>query len=166
MLASILFMSGCGFHLKGTSITSLTGSQIVVDSSEDLLPVEKRLENYLLSLGAKLKSSEGSFDRIALVSQRSQKRALLLDSAGRATENALKIELLVEFQLFDKQKNQLLDPVKHRYSETRSYVYDNTQLLAMKNYEQELTQQMQQEMIVKIAQTLNALRLKEFSRAD
>ncbi len=140
ILLSSIFLSGCGFSLRGQSNLDLTDVIVSIETEEKFHPVAIGLKRKLERFGAKVVSDhaargEKTFDNrsiIVLLSNPEEKqKTLSVDDTGRPLEYELRVDLSVvvtkTIAIKNDQKQNILPT---SISARRLLVYDNNQLLA------------------------------------
>ena len=174
LIASAGLMS-CGFHLKGTQETaSLSGQNISVQSGAALINLKQRLQQRLKQQGANISTLVDAQHRLVLEQDKLNKRVLLRDASGRASEFVLIYTLSATlYSLTDDKTIESADPESSinsavsanaslsnsksfSVSEQRSYRFDQQQLIASHHQEQQLLSDMQTAAVEKLSRQLGA----------
>lgn len=167
----------CGFHLKGTQdLASFSGQSITVQSGVALINVKQRLQQRLKQHGANVTTLVEADHRLVLEQGEVNKRVLLRDSSGRASEYVLiyTITATLYSQADDKaamlaEAKSSVDPSASAntqssssssklfsVSEQRSFRFDQQQLMASHHQEQQLLSDMQTTVVEKLSRQLSA----------
>lgn len=176
LIASAGLMS-CGFHLKGTQETaSLSGQSISVQSGAALINLKQRMQQRLKQQGANISTLVDAQHRLVLEQDKLNKRVLLRDASGRASEFVLVYTLSATlYSLTDDKAIESADPESSvnssefenanaslsnsksfSVSEQRSYRFDQQQLIASHHQEQQLLSDMQTAAVEKLSRQLGA----------
>ena len=150
ILSASLFISGCGFHLRG---------QIEVPESLKRLQVigEDVELNELVIKSLKFSSIEiveagGDSARLDLSNSRYDKEVIGTDSNGIA--NNYKLKYVVNYVVYDAEGNKLQ---AQSVSQDRSLVYDANNILVFEREEVFLVKDMRQELVTTILRRMSKI---------
>lgn len=151
-----LFLSGCGFHLRGAGKVEMPSalSILQVRVEGNLLennPLLVAMKNTLRSQTDIQIQESGDVPQLILYGEQSDSQVLSVTSTGKAEEYLLKYE--VSFRLMDKDGKLLSPPqtVKAR----RDHRFDRLNVLAKEKEEQELRREMQRDAVQQILRRLS-----------
>lgn len=165
LLISILITS-CGFHLRGSQDFSRILPEVNVSGVDKYNELGRELLRSLASANVNV------FDESAVIlnitNDTFSKRALSVDSAGRANQYELRYD--VSFTLVKTIKNEkeqkIVDLIPaQNITERREYLFDANLILATQDEENRLKQDMRQSVILQLMRRLKFL-LKTKSKVD
>ncbi len=136
VLALVLLLSACGFHLRGHGLRE---AAFAFHSIYLQVPAEtpfvsglrKGLENYKLELAPSAKKADLIFQ---VVSESRDKQVLALGGGGQVNEYELYYQ--VSFRIYDNQQQDWLPAGKIKLQ--RDFNYNNSQILAMADAEAQI----------------------------
>ena len=168
LLISFLTMS-CGFHLRGNQDLSNILPEIKIQGVNKHSELGRELLSTLSS--AKVNVSDESGTVLIITQNKSSKRVLSLDSAGRANQYELNYQL--EFSLIERtsgdslssenlqsdsklQKDKYIDLIPAQsINEKREYLFDANLVLAKADEEMRLNSDMRQAAILQLIRRLS-----------
>ena len=133
LLLIFLFLSACGFHLRGHNVTvkEFPFTSLYLKSNSQT-PFVADLQNSLELYKIKLTASSAEADlTLDIVSEASDKRILALSGAGQVREFQLRYR--VSLRAYDKQMQDWLPA--DEISLQRNLTYDDAQILAKEQEE-------------------------------
>lgn len=151
LLASLVSLVGCGFHLRGSSDVSF--SSIFIQGNT--LTISKNLAKSLSTNGVKvLNSAEGAELLLEMVGEESEKRILSLAGTGTVNEFELYYRVHYRSKLAGAELWSQVQTVEAR----RDFTYSDANLLAKQGEEKRLNENMQQDVISNLTRRLSALK--------
>lgn len=150
VLAAVLLLQGCGFHLRGTLEGSADMPLTYVQGSAAPGGIRTAL--------SRADKITGNIDQaeavLNVVSEKFDRRVLSVDSNGRVSE--YEIFYAVDFTVQDKTGKQLIGP--QTVSLVRDYRFDETQVLGKDTEEAGLRQDMVRDAAQQILRRLQVLK--------
>jgi LPS-assembly lipoprotein len=106
----LVSLSGCGFHLRGTTPDSKLSFDSVYLEAKRGTPLERELRGAILSQGNTVLATEQKAAAVTLriLSERQEKKILTLNAQGQVREFSLLYR--VNFEVADKDNKKLLKP--------------------------------------------------------
>lgn len=137
LLLSLLFVSACGYHLRGSIDLPEGLKSIFLQSASGQL--HKTAKRTLKSSGGQLvDNAKEAGIVVKIVREKMRRRVLSLSSTGRANEYELTFSL--DFELLDAEGNSLAETQKVEIS--RDYFNDQEEILGKNNEEQVIREEM------------------------
>jgi len=151
VLGSSLFLSGCGFKLRGQINVpeSLTRMQILGDDDE----LNNLIGKSLKSSGVEIVENDDTAAVLDLRRTTYTKEVIGTDSGGIANNYTLTYK--VNYAVYDAQQNQLL---KNRVVQDRSLAYDPNNILVFEREERFLVEDMRKELVTNILRQLGKIK--------
>jgi LPS-assembly lipoprotein len=147
VLISAVFVSACGFHLRGSDNESVSSQPVYVTSSKGNTRVFLKLKQSLQLAGADVVASPASAqNRLTLLAENSERRTASLDNQARTAEYVL--FLSIDFQVSDAEGKPLSDP--QRVSGSRVYVHDVNRIVAANDEAQLVLFELQDKLVNQI----------------
>lgn len=148
MVVTLLFLSGCGFHLRGTAQLPPALSEISVIDAVPATDIAPELRGALKNVGVLI--SESAPMLLTLRAEKYNKRVLSADSVGRAQEYGLHYS--VHFSLQDKKGVMWISdsPI----TQSRDLRFDAAAVLGTANEESLLKTEMRRDAILQILRQL------------
>ena len=154
VLISAVFVSACGFHLRGSDNESVSSQPVYVTSNKGNTRVFLKLKQSLQLAGADVVASPGSAqNRLTLLAENSERRTASLDNQARTAEYVL--FLSIDFQVSDAEGKPLSDP--QRVSGSRVYVHDVNRIVAANDEAQLVLFELQDKLINQILRRYQAI---------
>ena len=153
---SLLVLTGCGFHLRGTGQTALPESlsvmQVVVENSQAANdPLLVAMKNALRTQ-AKIKVEDAPDVPVLILSnERFQSETLSVGSTGKVSEFLLKYELSFRLANIKGRDDTVLQTVRLR----RDYTFDPLNVLAKEKEEQALKNEMRRDAVQQVLRRLS-----------
>ncbi|MCK5889275.1 MAG: hypothetical protein KAG19_04975 [Methylococcales bacterium] len=155
-LILLLFVSACGYHLKGSKLFPKEFSAVYLDSgSVQLRKSFKRILKY--ADGELVDSVEDGNSVIKIFNEKMDSRLLSLNNAGRVNE----VELIysLEFIVLNKKGNVLLE--KQSLEIRRDYFNNQGDVLGSNNEDRVIRDEMYDQAVATIAQRMLPLVVKK-----
>jgi LPS-assembly lipoprotein len=156
LLLLVLFLSACGFHLRGHGLNETTFAfhSIYLQVPAET-PFVSGLRNGLKSYKLELAPSPQKADLIfQVVSESRDKQILALSGGGQVNE--FELYYRVSFRVYDNQKRDWLPAGQIELQ--RDFNYDNSQILAMAQEEAQIYQDMYSDAIEQVLRRLSLAR--------
>jgi LPS-assembly lipoprotein len=153
LIAALLLLAGCGFHLRGAAPLSARMSAPFVDAPDRYTPFHAELTRALQSAGAALAPGRESATAVVHVHRDETGRNVLTISA-RNTPQEYEVFYTVEYSVSADGKEILPRQV---LTLTRDYAYDDTVLLAKQHEEREIRQALARDLAALVSRRLAAL---------
>lgn len=154
LLPSLLFLVGCGFHLRGDSelspLLSQTYLQGIAPYSQLGIGLKRRLEAHGITVTS---VPEGATALLSITYNQLQRQVLSVESTGKVQEYALKYVL--QFQVTNS-KGEVLLP-SQRLELMRQYLFDQSSVISAGEQEKLLRETLQNDMVQQILWRLEAL---------
>lgn len=131
-MVAVLPLSGCGFHMRGSTPDSRLQFESVYLAANKGTPLERELRGAILSQGATLATDQKSGAvTLRIVSEAQEKKILTLNAQGQVREYSLTYRL--RFEVADQDNRKLLTPEEIAL---QSYLsYSESQALAKETEE-------------------------------
>jgi len=150
---TMLLLSGCGFHLRGSVTLAPSISSLYLDGGE--VELRQALGNILDFSGAQLQTSVKSARSILKISDNNfTQRVRSVDTRGKATGYYLDYQATI--QLDNAADGKVLLP-SSRMLLTRDYNYSSDNVLQAENEVRYLKSTMRKEMAARIARRLESV---------
>lgn len=151
-LASLLALTGCGFHLQGRAALPHELANVRIDASDRQSDFYSSLRAALEHSGAQLDPPAGDAATIRVLDDTSGERVLTVSAHNTPTAFLLSytVKVAVEYQ-----GRELLAPEAHTL--TREYSFDETQLLAKNRERDTLRQALADDLVSLVMHRLAAL---------
>jgi len=130
LIYSLLFLSGCGYHLRGSiQIPDSLKNVYMVDASPGL---QTEMASLLRASNAKLAPTLGDAGVVIKIMKEEMKnRVVSIGSTGKSTES--EVNLYMRFQFFNNKDEPIMDEQTMELS--REYFNDQTAVLAKSSEE-------------------------------
>ena len=153
-----IFITSCGFHLRGSQDFSKTLPEVNVSGVNKYSDLGREL---LRSLAlANVNVFDESSIILNITNDTFSKRVLSVDSAGRANQYELRYDVrftLVKIEKHEKEQ-RIIDLIPAQsITEKREYLFDANLILATQDEENRLKQDMRQSVILQLMRRLNFL---------
>ena len=147
-----VYLSACGFHLRGTS--SLDGTEKIVYLDAPRGSFEQRLADDLRISGVQLSSEKKSSDWHIKVSQaRSRREIATLNERG--TVDSYKLNFIVTYSVLDAENKLLRSP--QTLTESRQYAFNPVNIIESEFEEEALRNGMEKDISLRIIRHLSEL---------
>ena len=155
-LASLLALSGCGFHLRGSSGVNLPFRTLYLGVAQTS-PLGVELKRNIDATGdtSVVTDAKGADARLMILSELRDRQIQSLNSAGRIREYTLFYRL--SFQVLSKTDAVLLPPTEIVLK--RDISFNESQVLAKEAEEGILYRDMQSDLVQQILRRLAAIKL-------
>ena len=148
---TVLGLSACGFHLRGTS--DIAFNSIFIQGNT--LIISKNLKKSLTTNGVKvLESADGAELLLETVGEENEKRILSL--AGGGTVNEFELYYRVHYRT--RQASDALWSQVQTVEARRDYTYSDANLLAKQGEEKRLNENMQADVLSSLIRRLGSLK--------
>lgn len=155
LLALILLLGACGFHLRGQSAYALPFQTLYVKSANDLAPFITELKLTLEANGVQIAdTSDQAQLTLHIVSEAADRQILSLSGGGRVREYLLRYR--ISLRAYDQKQQDWLAP--EEFTLQRDYSFDDSQVLAKEQEEALLYQNMRSDAVQQILRRLNHAR--------
>lgn len=152
-LGLILLLSACGFQLRGTVVLPPVMEATRLEGDRFSLLVSE-LDRVLQNAGARMVDEGGQATAVLKVlGENSSQRVLSVGATGRVAEYELYHQ--VDYQLENPQGEVLV--AKQTLSARRSFQFDENDVLGKANEEENLREEMQRDLALRIVQQLSIL---------
>ncbi|MGQ9686829.1 MAG: LPS-assembly lipoprotein LptE [Thiobacillaceae bacterium] len=152
--AGLLFLPGCGFHLRGQP--SLPFDSVYVDAARGSALAPLLTQHLRLNGKRVLDNAAGAQVVIRIDQETRNKEILSLSGGGKVREYRLGYRLVLSAT--DGKGGLILAPTELKL--TRDYSYDDAQVLAKAGEEVELMRDMEQDMLRQVVRRLASPGLK------
>jgi len=153
MLAAI-GLSACGFHLRGAGQDMSSIGALYIASADPYGKVTKDLKRILESSNAKLlESPAGAQYTLYLLKEEQTRRVLSFSAGGRPLE--YEVYLGQQFHISDQAGEEVVP--QNTISQTRSYVFDEANVLGKRSEEARLLGDMRRSVVQQLMRRLLAL---------
>ncbi len=132
--ATLLLLSGCGFHLRGAIALPESLSSVSIAGTTEYSELGRALYGSLRRGGVAIVAKEEAALHIQILRDEVQRRVLSVNASGKANEYELKHQL--RYSVSDRE-GVFVVPVQD-ISTTRAYTFDPNNLLATGDEEQKL----------------------------
>lgn len=155
LLAGLIAVSGCGFHLRGSKQAPMPAELAelrvqVSGGASSYDPLLNAMHNALRTQGGVAIAERGDAPLLTLFGERVENRVISVDASGKAREYMMRYE--VSFRLNDAEGRALLAP--QTVVRQKSYTFDPLNVLAKEREEQELRREAQREAAEQIVRRL------------
>ncbi|HDZ56707.1 MAG TPA: hypothetical protein ENI17_08325 [Pseudomonas xinjiangensis] len=140
LLGVTLFLSGCGFQLRGTGVDSIKLEQIRLSSNEINSPIYRQLRDTLEAEGVEV--TDTARYHLQLLESRNERSAL--SYTGRASAAEIEIRQYLTFQITDTEGRVLIGP--ETLTTQRVYINDRDNIVGTGEEEDLLIREMRQDM--------------------
>lgn len=156
LLACIVSLSACGFHLRGAYQLPETMATTFLETSNDNSELVRFLKRTLMASDVELvESKDRAQAHLHVLAEKQSKRVLSVDSRGRAREYELSYSVDIVLSADEK----ILLEQQH-LTLTRDFLFDTEDVLGKGREEAMLIRDMQQDMVRLIMLRLQAARLR------
>ncbi|XOV90390.1 MAG: LPS assembly lipoprotein LptE [Pseudomonadota bacterium] len=145
-------VTGCGFHLRGTSGASLDLDAIAVIASSRVADIEDEVVRTLSQAGADIRSPSEAPYTLELLSEQLQRRPI--GTSGQISVSELELQLVLQFRVLDKSGAPLL--AETSLSVERIYSFDNTSLVGNSAEEELLIREMRRDLASQLVRRVSA----------
>lgn len=154
VLFSLLWVTGCGFHLRGESQLSPLLNHTYLEGVVPYSGLGLGLKRSLEARGVTVASApEGTTATLSILYNQLQRLVLSVGSTGKVQEYALKY--ILQFQVTDSEGEILLPP--QRLELVREYQFDERSVLSAGEQEALLREVLEENMVRQILWRLEAL---------
>ena len=149
----ILFLSGCGFHLKGAiqvkqnTPSSITAASINTQYKNVSASFELEFQQLLLEQSILVKDATKADIKLVFLTENWQRQSLSVSENGLPAEYRLSYSLTYKFQ-----KNGIVK--HHEVSASRDFMSNNAQLLAVDSEQSLLKRQIQRKLAQQVIRSL------------
>ncbi|MES1981414.1 MAG: LPS assembly lipoprotein LptE [Pseudomonadota bacterium] len=155
VVAMLLILQACGFHLRGHDAFVLPVQTLYVQSPNDLTPFIIELKRVLQDNNVQLSdTAEQAQLTLQIVSEKTDKQILSLSSAGRVLE--YRLQYRVSLRAYDSNQHEWLAPEEITLG--RVFSYDDTRILAKEQEENLLYLDMRNDAVQQVLRRLNRAR--------
>lgn len=152
LIASLLLLSACGFHLRGLQ-RELPFRTVAVTGSGDLARALRQDLEQLAGVSLKGNTADAEAEIRILADVLHPRRIIALTRGGKVAEYQLRYT--VEFAVFSADGRQLLAPATIELR--REFPYDDQQALAKSDEEKRLIDHMRQQAIENVLRQVSTL---------
>lgn len=153
-----LFLSGCGFHLRGAAVLPPAMRDTLLEGIDRYSPLGDELANALSLAGGKLASDRGSATAVLhIVGERFDRRVLSLGADRKANEYELHYQLTYKLL---SPKGETLVP-QQKVNTVRDYVFNSSEVLGKEQEEETLRSEMRGYAVRQMLQRLQAVMLQK-----
>lgn len=153
LLLCILTLTACGFHLRGKVVLPAVMNATYVEGDKFSLLV-RELGSILRQSGANVVTTRSQATAVLKVEKEAESRRVLsVGTTGKASE--YEIYHSVVYSLYDAHGKALVG--QQTLSAKRDYQFDENDVLGKANEEEQLREEMQRDLALRIAQRLSVL---------
>ncbi|SDS59377.1 LPS-assembly lipoprotein [Halopseudomonas litoralis] len=160
VLGASLLLSGCGFHLRGTSVDSVKLEELAVSARNSYGPTYQSVLEALQVNGVDIRSSAPY--HLQLLDERKERRAVTYTYRSTPAEYELTSELT--FQISDRQSRPLIGP--ETLSTQRVYVNDKDNLIGTSEEEALLHREMLQDLTRQLMFRLSSISASDLAARE
>ncbi|QJD58926.1 hypothetical protein HG264_08390 [Pseudomonas sp. gcc21] len=160
MLAAGVLLSGCGFHLRGTGVDSVTLDELRFSAPDEHSPTYRQLLAALQSDGVRI--TDAADYHLRLISDRHERVALSYTSRISAAEYEIRQHLT--FQINDSEGRPLIGP--ETLTARRVYVNDRDNIVGTAEEEDLLREEMRRDMTRQVLFRLSSLTERDLAARE
>ncbi|MEH6388204.1 MAG: LPS assembly lipoprotein LptE [Pseudomonas profundi] len=160
MLAAGVLLSGCGFHLRGTDVDSVTLEELQFSAPDEHSPTYRQLLAALQSDGVRI--TDTADYHLRLISDRHERVALSYTSRISAAEYEIRQHLT--FQINDSEGRPLIGP--ETLTARRVYVNDRDNIVGTSEEEDLLREEMRRDMTRQVLFRLSSLTERDLAARE
>lgn len=160
MLATGVLLSGCGFHLRGTGVDSVTLEEIRFTAPDEHSPTYRQLHAALETDGVRI--TDAADYHLQLLSDRHERVALSFTSRVSAAEYEIRQHLT--FQINDSEGRPLIGP--ETLTTQRVYVNDRNNIVGTAEEEELLREEMRRDMTRQVLFRLSSLTERDLAARE
>lgn len=160
MLAAGVLLSGCGFHLRGTGVDSVTLDELRFSAPDEHSPTYRQLLAALQSDGVRI--TDAADYHLRLISDRHERVALSYTSRISAAEYEIRQHLT--FQINDSEGRPLIGP--ETLTARRVYVNDRDNIVGTSEEEDLLREEMRRDMTRQVLFRLSSLTERDLAARE
>jgi LPS-assembly lipoprotein len=150
LLATVLLLSACGFHLRGQA--GMPFETLYIEAANSGTPLIVELRRNMEANRVTLVNSADKADVVLNIAlEMPEKHILTLGGSGRVTEFQLRYR--VSLRAYDLKGRDWIPA--EEITLRRDYIYDDTQVLAKESEEATLYQSMRSDMVQQIVRRLS-----------
>jgi len=145
IMATQLFLAGCGFKPRGSGYDSIDGQQVILVSEDPYGSLERNIKAALSSSGVDYDGTSNELDAsnknvIRILQQQLTRQVVSVDNNGRPAEYENTLLLEAEF-IFDDGSEQ-----KVQLSVRRNFIFDSSNSIAYDREEATILSEMRNEL--------------------
>ena len=147
-----LLLAACGFHLRGQGAFAMPFQKLYVQAANEYTPFINDLKSAFQRNHVQVTDTASQAQlTLQIVSERADKQILSLSAAGRVIEYRLQYH--ISLRAYDKEQQDWL--AAQEITITRSFPYDDTQILAKQQEEALLYQNMLGDAVEQVLRRMN-----------
>ena len=152
VVAVSLFLSGCGFHLRGEGKLPPSMKQVVMTGGTQVLYENLRKAFRLASSSLTRPEGDIQTNHLMIIRDQMDKRVLSVNSRGKVIE--YEVSYILHFKLLDRNGNQVM-PLQ-QIEMTRDYSFTETDVIGASQKETLLRDDLYRDMVRQIMRRIRA----------